>query len=75
LTRTRDGSTYKAQGEDAELRREGREFAPVVAGYVIAILIGIALPALSVALYFAIAVVMVVPFREIPRLLRFARRP
>jgi hypothetical protein len=47
---------------------------PVVVGYVIATLIGLALPALAVALYFAIAVVMVVPFREVLGLL-FPRRP
>jgi hypothetical protein len=56
------------------LHREGREFVPIVVGYVIAILIGIALPVLSVALYFAIAVVMVLPFQQISRQL-FPRRP
>ncbi|MCX4992123.1 hypothetical protein [Streptomyces sp. NBC_00568] len=36
-------------------------------GYVIAILIGIVLPEVAVALYFGIAVYLVVPFREVAR--------
>ncbi len=60
---------YKAQGEGTELQREEREFLPVIVVYVIAILIGLVLPLVSVALYFAIAVFMVVPFRAISRLL------
>jgi hypothetical protein len=64
---------YEAQDEGTELHREGREFLPFVATYVIAILIGLVLSPVSVALYFAIALVMVVPFRDISRLL-FPRR-
>lgn len=40
-----------------------------VAGYVIAILIGLAVPRVAVALYFGIAVYLVVPFRDVARLL------
>jgi hypothetical protein len=36
---------------------------------VIAILIGLALPTVAVALYFALAVLLVVPFRDVRRLL------
>jgi hypothetical protein len=46
---------------------------PVVIGYVIAILIGLALPVAAVALYFGIAVYLVVPFRETARVLRRRR--
>ena len=35
----------------------------------LAILIGLALPQLAVALYFGIAVYLIVPFREVARLL------
>jgi TMEM175 potassium channel family protein len=39
-----------------------------VIGYVIAILIGLAVPVAAVALYFGLAVYLVVPFREVVRL-------
>lgn len=58
-----------AQGDDEELHRWQRKFLPVVIGYVVAILIGLPLPGLAVALYFGLAVYLVVPFREITRLL------
>jgi hypothetical protein len=45
----------------------------VVAGYVIAIIIGLFLPVAAVAVYFGIAVYLMVPFREVTRLL--FRRP
>jgi hypothetical protein len=44
-----------------------------VIGYVIAILVGLVLPKVAVALYFGIAVYLVVPFREVARLV--FRRP
>ncbi|WP_406124712.1 TMEM175 family protein [Streptomyces canus] len=46
---------------------------PVLIGYVIAILIGLVLPEVAVALYFGIALYLVVPFREVARLV--FRRP
>jgi hypothetical protein len=49
-----------------------RKSLPAVIGYVIAILIGLALPVAGVALYFGIAVYLMVPFREVGRVL--ARR-
>ena len=51
-------------GEDPQ-----RKLLPVVLGYVIAILIGLALPELAVALYFAVAAYAIVPFRDAARLL------
>ncbi len=54
--------------EDEGLQRTGK-FLPVVIGYVAAILVGLALPELAVALYFGIAVYAIVPFREVARAL------
>jgi len=42
---------YSPHEDDEELHSARREFLPVVIGYVIAILIGPALPVLAVALY------------------------
>ena len=41
----------------------------VMIGYTVAILVGLALPTLAVVIYFGIAVYLVVPFREVARLL------
>jgi uncharacterized membrane protein len=46
-----------------------RSVLPVIVGYAIAILIGLVLPAVAVGLYCAIAIFLVVPFRELKRLL------
>jgi len=61
---------YSPKGEGEELHSTQRKLLPVVIGYVIAILIGLALPAAAVALYFGLAVYLVVPFREAARVLR-----
>jgi TMEM175 potassium channel family protein len=61
---------YSPAKEGAELHSTQRKLLPVVIGYVIAILIGLLLPAAAVALYFGIAVYLVVPFREAARVLR-----
>jgi len=59
-----------AHGEaDEELQTERRELWPVLAGYVIAIFIGLAAPTVAVVLYFALGVFLVVPFRDVRRLL------
>jgi TMEM175 potassium channel family protein len=60
---------YSPKEEGEELHTTQRKFLPVVIGYVIAILIGLALPAAAVALYFGLAVYLVVPFREAARVL------
>ncbi|MGO9490487.1 MAG: TMEM175 family protein [Solirubrobacteraceae bacterium] len=44
---------------------EPRELWPVVVGYVLAIILGLAVPAVAVAAYFALAVYMIL-FREVP---------
>ena len=60
---------YSPPGEGEEPPGEQRKLLPVVIGYVTAILIGLLLPGVAVALYFGIAVYLVVPFREVARLL------
>ena len=57
---------YSHDQADEELQTERRQLWPVLIAYVIVILIGLALPALAVGLYFALAVFLVVPFREDP---------
>jgi len=64
---------YSPAKEDEELHGTQRKFLPVVIGYVIAILIGLALPIAAVALYFGLSVYLVVPFREAARVLRRRR--
>jgi TMEM175 potassium channel family protein len=61
---------YSPATEGEELHRTQRKFLPVVIGYVIAILIGLLLPVAAVALYFGLAIYLVVPFREAARVLR-----
>jgi uncharacterized membrane protein len=60
---------YSPAGEDEELQTTQRKFLPVVAGYVVAIIIGLLLPVVAAALYACLAVYLVVPFREVARVL------
>jgi uncharacterized membrane protein len=57
-----------AGGEEAE-RRDRRQFLRVVSAYVIGIVLGLVLPVLAVVMYLVIGLYLVVPFREIARLL------
>jgi TMEM175 potassium channel family protein len=66
---------YTPAEEGEELHSTQRKFLPAVIGYVIAILIGLALPVAAVALYFGLAVYLVVPFREAARVLRRRHSP
>ena len=59
----RRGHLYSPKGEGQELQSEQRQLLPIVASYLVAILIGLALPSVGVALYFAVAVYLVWPFR------------
>jgi TMEM175 potassium channel family protein len=61
---------YPPTKEGEELHSTQRKTLPAVIGYVIAILIGLLLPIAAVALYFGLAVYLVVPFREAARVLR-----
>jgi len=64
---------YSPREDGQESLIAHRKLLPVVTGYVIAILIGLAVPGAAVALYFGITVYLIVPFREVARLL--SRRP
>jgi uncharacterized membrane protein len=61
-------SVREGQEDDAARKR----LLPVVLAYIVAILIGLALPAAAVGLYCVLAIYLVVPFREL-RLLLFNR--
>jgi uncharacterized membrane protein len=61
---------YSPAKEGAELQSTQRKFLPLAIGNVIAILIGLFLPTAAVALYFGLALYLVVPFREAARVLR-----
>jgi uncharacterized membrane protein len=65
----RDENLYAPIDSDDELQDERRSMVPVLVAYVLAILLGLAAPKAGVALYFALAVFLVVPFREARRLL------
>jgi uncharacterized membrane protein len=60
---------YTQDQADEDLVTERRVLWPVLAAYVIAILIGLAAPTAAVVLYLALAVFLVVPFRDVRRLL------
>ena len=64
---------YSLHGDDDEVQGPRRKLLPVVIVYVIAIIIGLVLPGAAVAVYFGIAVYLIVPFRQVARLL--FRRP
>ena len=68
----RAGLHPPASDREGEVLEES-EVLPAIAAYVVAIVIGLFFPAVAVALYFGIAVFLVLPFREISRLL--FRRP
>ena len=68
----RQAGLYSGDGEaevDAELQADRRTIVPVVIAYGLAILLGLALPTLAVVLYLALGVFLVVPFRDLRRLL------
>jgi uncharacterized membrane protein len=60
---------FSPQADGDEVQGPRRRLLPVVIGYLIAILIGLALPEVAVVLYCAIAVYLIVPFREVAWLL------
>ena len=59
-----------SQEEDREEPHARRRLLLAVIGYVIAIVIGLVFPRVAVALYFAIALYLIVPLREVARLFR-----
>ena len=60
--------------EDPDLQDERRKFRVVVVAYTVTILIGVLLPLAAVAIYFGIAVFLVVPFRALTQSL-FGKHP
>lgn len=54
--------------DDPDLQEERRKVGYVVAGYALTIVLGVAVPLLAVGLYFALAIVLVVPFRTVGQL-------
>jgi hypothetical protein len=64
---------YAEQDSNGEPRRDQRDFLATVAVYVSAIIIGLVAPAVAVAVYFAFAVILVVPFRDVQSLFATSR--
>ena len=60
---------YAAESEDNETRMEERKFIPAVLSYVVAVLVAIVLPTLALIFYFGIVIYLIVPFRELGRLI------
>ena len=60
---------YSEEQADEDLLTERKELWPVLGVYVLAIVIGLAAPTAGVVLYLALAVFLVVPFRDIRRLM------
>jgi hypothetical protein len=56
---------YSPSEDGGELHSDRRKLLPVVIGYVLAILIGLAVPVAAVVFYFGIAVYAIVPFRKV----------
>jgi uncharacterized membrane protein len=59
----------KPGAADPDLDEARKKFAVAIAGYVLTILIGLALPELAIFLFFAVAVFLFVPFRTVGRAL------
>ena len=59
---------YAPREDGGELHSDRRKLLPVVVGYVIATVIGLAVPVAAVVFYFGITVYAIVPFREVARL-------
>jgi uncharacterized membrane protein len=61
---------YRTTTADIELDRFRRKDAVGVTLYVLAIVVGIVLPGIAITFYFAIALYLVIPFRELGRMFR-----
>jgi uncharacterized membrane protein len=60
---------YSAPEADEKVEEDRREILPVLTVYGLAIVLGLAAPKVAVGLYLALAVFLVVPFRDVRRLL------
>ena len=63
----REGLYRAASDRDVELSRSRRKDVSGVVLYLAAIIVGLALPGLAVTFYFAIALFLVIPFRDLLR--------
>jgi uncharacterized membrane protein len=59
---------YKSYSTDVELERTRRKDASGIVLYVIALIAGLVVPGVAVSIYFAIALFLVIPFRELRHL-------
>ncbi len=59
---------YSSGEADEDLQSDRRSLVPVLIAYVVAIFIGLVAPTAGVVLYLALAVFLIVPFREIRQL-------
>jgi uncharacterized membrane protein len=64
-----------ARDDDADLADTRRKSGAVLIGYGITIVVGLVLPVVAIAFYFALAVFLVVPFRAVARELFRRERP
>jgi uncharacterized membrane protein len=60
---------------DPDLEEARKKFRFAVAAYLVAILLSVLLPIVAIVLYFAIALVMIVPFRTVAREISRGRHP
>jgi uncharacterized membrane protein len=60
---------YIATSEREASQIADRKLLSVIVGYVFAILVGLIVPSVAIVFYFGIAVYLVVPFREVARLI------
>jgi uncharacterized membrane protein len=60
---------------DEDVRGVSQKLTPSLASYVVAIAIGLVLPTVAVAMYFLVALYLVIPFRSIAQAIRRHRTP
>jgi hypothetical protein len=60
-------SLRKKDVADPDLDEARKKFYYAIAGYVLAIVIGLVVPEFAILLYFAVAVFLFVPFRTVAR--------
>lgn len=60
---------FTSANDENQAESEEHRFWPVLVGYALAVLVGLALPEVAVAVYFGLAIYLVVPFREVGQVL------
>jgi uncharacterized membrane protein len=64
---SRRGHVHSPGADDPDLEEARKKFRFAVAAYLVTILLSVLVPIVAIVLYFAIAVVMIVPFRTVAR--------